>query len=131
MNVRTLLIPIIFLPLLSGCATFGLFGGKVKPIEVKTVAVERTPLNLREPAPLRPKPLEWVVITPENVEEVWAKLRSNNSNVVIIGLTDDGYENLSITMAEIRNHLLMQSNIIKKYKEYYEPKEDNNAQRDK
>jgi len=130
-NVRTLLIPIIFLPLLSGCATFGLFGGKVKPIEVKTVAVERTPLNLREPAPLRPKPLEWVVITPENVEEVWAKLRSNNSNVVIIGLTDDGYENLSITMAEIRNHLLMQSNIIKKYKEYYEPKEDNNAQRDK
>jgi hypothetical protein len=121
----------MFLPLLSGCATFGLFGGKVKPIEVKTVAVERTPLNLREPAPLRPKPLEWVVITPENVEEVWAKLRSNNSNVVIIGLTDDGYENLSITMAEIRNHLLMQSNIIKKYKEYYEPKEDNNAQRDK
>lgn len=131
MNVRTLLIPIIFLPLLSGCATFGLFGGKVKPIEVQTVAVERTPLNLREPAPLRPKPLEWVVITPENAEEVWEKLRSNNSNVVIIGLTDDGYENLSITMAEIRNHMLMQSNIIKKYKEYYEPKEDNNAQRDK
>jgi hypothetical protein len=130
-NARILLIPIISLPLLSGCASFGFFGKKVEPIQVQTVAVERTPLNLREPTPLKPKPLEWVVITPENAEEVWAKLRSNNSNVVIIGLTDDGYENLSITMAEIRNHMLTQSNIIKKYKEYYESKEDNNAKRDK
>jgi hypothetical protein len=119
------------LPLLSGCASFSLFGKKVQPVEVKTVAVERTRLNLREPAPLKPKPLEWVVITPENVEEVWTKLRSNNSNVVIIGLTDDGYENLSITMAEIRNHMLTQSNIIKKYKEYYESKENDNGERDK
>jgi hypothetical protein len=123
-NVRTLLILSIFLPLLSGCATFGLFGKKVEPIEVKTVAVERTPLNLREPAPLRPKPLEWVVITPENAEEVWKKLRENNTNLVIIGLTDDGYENLSITMAEIRNHIHYQNSIIQKYKEYYEPKKD-------
>lgn len=121
-NVRTSLILILFLPLLNGCASFGIFGKKVQPIEVRTVAVERTPLNLREPTPIKPKPLEWVIITPENAEEVWKKLREKNSNLVIIGLTDDGYENLSITMAEIRNHMQYQNTIIKKYKEYYESK---------
>jgi hypothetical protein len=123
-NVRQLLTLTLFLPLLSGCASFSLFGNKVKPVEIQTKAVERTPLNLREPTPLKPRGFEWVIITPENAEEVWAKLRDKNVDLVLIGLTDDGYEELAITMAEIRNFIVMQKEIILKYKEYYEPQKD-------
>jgi hypothetical protein len=123
-NVQKFLILIIFLPLLSGCASFSLFGNKVKPVEIQTKAVERTPLNLREPEPLKPRGFDWILITPENAEEVWQKLREKNVDLVLIGLTDDGYEELAITMAEIRNFIVMQRAIILKYKQYYEPEKN-------
>ena len=65
--------------------------------------------------------MHWVIITPENAEEVWKKLKEENTDLVLFGLTDDGYEQLSITMAEIRNFIAQQRTIIIKYKEYYEP----------
>ncbi len=65
--------------------------------------------------------MHWVIITPENAEEVWKKLKEENTDLVLFGLTDDGYEQLAITMAEIRNFIAQQRTIIIKYKEYYEP----------
>jgi hypothetical protein len=98
-----------------------LFGERVKPVEIQTKAVERTRLNIPHPAPLSANPVEWVLITPENAEEVFAKLKEKNIDLVLFGLTDDGYESLSITMAELRNYIATQRQIIIKYKEYYEP----------
>lgn len=123
MNVRHLLTAIILLPLISGCASFGnLFGGSdVKPITIKTQAVERTPLNLKEPAPFKGRELNWIIVTPENAEEVWKKLKESNTDVVLFAITDDGYEQLALTMAELRNVIAQQRAIIIKYKEYYEP----------
>lgn len=119
------LIPLLFvIPLLSGCASFSLFGGgKVQPVEIQTVAVERTRLNLADPAPLRPRTPQWIVITPENAEQVWKDLESRNANLVLFAITDRGYEELSVTMAEIRNFINTQRQIIIKYREYYEPVE--------
>ena len=124
MNVRHLLTAIILLPLISGCASFSLFGDKsVKPIEIKTKAVERTKLNLKDPAPFKGRELNWIIITPENAEEVWKKLKESNTDVVLFAVTDDGYEQLALTMAELRNLIAQQRAIIIKYKEYYEPTE--------
>lgn len=122
MNARHLLIAITF-PLISGCASFGnLFGGSdVKPITVKTQAVERTPLKLKDPAPLQGRDVKWIVITPENAEQVWKDLKEKNVDLVLIGLTDEGYEQLALTMAELKNYIAQQRSIIIKYKEYYEP----------
>jgi hypothetical protein len=106
---------------LSGCASFGLFGNRVKPVQIETKAVERTRLNLPDPAPLSPKPIEWILITPANAEQVFADLKAKNADMVLFGLTDDGYESLAITMAELRNLIASQRQIIIKYKEYYEP----------
>lgn len=119
MNVRHLLIATT-LPLISGCASFG-WTSSVKPIEVQTKAVERTRLNLADPAPLKGRELNWVIITPENAEEVWKKLKESNTDVVLFAVTDDGYEQLALTMAELRNFIAQQRAIIVKYKEYYEP----------
>jgi hypothetical protein len=122
-NVRLLLTAITLPLFVSGCASFGnLFGGTtVKPVEIQTKAVERTPLNLRLPDPFRARDMEWIIITPDNAEEVWKRLRDSNTDLVLFSVTDDGYETLALTMAELRNIIAQQSAIILKYKEYYEP----------
>ena len=121
MRIQTISLALVTSLLLTGCASFNLFGSRVKPVEIQTKAVERTPLNLEAPAPLKSKPVEWILITPQNAEEVWTKLREKNADLVLFGLTDDGYEELSMTMAELRNYIAAQRQIIIKYKEYYEP----------
>ena len=119
MNVPVLLTAII-LPLFgSGCARFG-WGSDVNPIEIQKRAVERTPLRLPDPAPLRTRELEWIIITPENAESVWQRLRDSNTDVVLFALTDDGYEMLALTMAELRNFIAQQRAVTTKYREYYE-----------
>jgi hypothetical protein len=117
------LTPLLLIPFISGCSVLSLFKKEpeVKPVEIQTKAVERTRLNIKEPTPLTGKPMQWVVITPENAEEVWKRLKDENTDLVLFGLTDDGYEQLAITMAEIRNFIAQQRIIILKYKEYYEP----------
>lgn len=118
MNVR-ILSTLLILPLISGCASFSLFD-KTPKVEVKTTAVERTKLNLPDPTPLSGRDVRWVVITPENADKVWNNLKEKGVDLVLFGLTDEGYEQLSLSMAEIRNFMSQQRVIILKYKEYYE-----------
>lgn len=123
MNVLLSLILTTSLLLLSGCTSF-LFGEDVKPVEVVTKKEERARLNLADPTPLSMRPVEWVVITPENAEEVWTELQQSNTDLVLFGLTDEGYENLAINIANIRNMMNQQRIIIIKYKDYYEPNKE-------
>ena len=111
---------------MTGCATiFGLFGKEdVKPIEVVAKPIERAPLNIADPTPLSLKPFEWTIITKENAAEVFKKLEANKDSIVLFGLTDDGYQQLSMTIAEMRTLIATQRQIIIKYKEYYEPKKE-------
>jgi hypothetical protein len=108
---------------LTGCASFS-FGSKVKPIEVVSKPNEKTPLDIPLPDPLSLKPIEWTLITPANQEQIFSKLEQQGDDLVLIGLTDDGYQQLAITMAELRNLINLQRNIIIRYKEYYEPKKE-------
>lgn len=109
---------VTLMSLLSGC---GVFGSRVKPIETRTVAEERVPLNLDLPPPFRAEPPNWIVITPANSLRVWDKLRQSRSDQVLFGLTDDGYESISVDMAKLRNIIEQQRQIILEYKKYYEP----------
>ena len=102
---------------LSGC---GSFFNKVKPIEVVSKPIERTPLNLREPKLEGLTVPKWVIITPQNQNEVWAKLEGQSTKGALFGLTEEGYEDLSFLMNSLRNHIQTQKVIIQKYKEYYE-----------
>ena len=83
--------------------------------------MDKTPLAISQPDPLAVKPIKWIVITPENAESVFAQLAATNQDLVVFGLTADGYQQLSITMADIRNFIATQRTIIIKYKDYYEP----------
>ena len=104
---------------LQGCAL--LAWNAVKPVEIQKKAVERTPLNLADPQPLKPSAPNWIIITPANAEQVWAELRKRNADLVLFALTDDGYEELAVDMAQIRTFIAQQREIIVRYRQYYEP----------
>jgi hypothetical protein len=121
MNTHKIFWIVILTLSVSGCG-FGLFSKREEPIQVITKPIERTPLNLENPPPLRLRPIEWIVVTPENWEEVFRQMQSKDQNLVLFGLTSDGYQNLALTIAEIRNLINTQKIIIGKYREYYEPR---------
>jgi hypothetical protein len=98
------------------------WGNDVKPVEVQTRAVERAPLRLTDPEPVRFRELEWIVITPENAAQVWADLRTKNVDLVLFALTDDGYEKLSLDFSALRRYIVIQREVAQKYRDYYEPK---------
>ena len=112
-----LVIPVVMS--LQGCAL--LAWQAVKPVEIQKKAVERTPLNLADPQPLKPSTPSWIIITPANAEQVWAELRKRNADLVLFALTDDGYEELAVDMGQIRNFIAQQREIIVRYRQYYEP----------
>jgi len=115
--MRTLCLTAISILLLSGCSTIDL-------IDTREKEVERTELNLPSADPLTLNDPDWIVVTPENADEVFAYLREQGSDPVIFGLTDQGYEKLSIDFLRIRQHINTQRNILLRYKEYYEEDTD-------
>lgn len=96
----------------------------IKRVEIVAKPVDRTKLALLDPAPIKTKPFQWVVITPQNAEEVFAKMQERNENLVLFALADDGYKSLSLNIAEVRNFMNTQRQMILQYKEYYEKPQD-------
>jgi hypothetical protein len=124
-NVRlslTLITSLFLATNLTGCASFG-FGPSVKPVKVLSKPVEKTPLAIEMPDPIKTKPIEWVIVTPDNATEIFKKMEDNGQSVVLFALTDDGYQQLALTIADLRNFINTQRQIIIKYKEYYEPQQ--------
>ena len=99
---------------LSACGT------PVKKIEVATAPLERVPLNLPNIDKVNLEDVSWVLITPENAEKVWADLEKKKYDIVLFGLTDKGYENLSVNLAKIRQMVLQQKSVIAAYRNYYD-----------
>ena len=104
---------LILTTFLTSCST-------IQPLEVFKTEVERRPLNLPLPAPAELEQVRWIIINRENAEEVFLDLESKNIDPVIIGLTDEDYENFRMNYAQIRAYMIKQNKIIDAYKEYYE-----------
>ena len=66
------------------------------------------------------KDVDYIVVTRENVEEVWAELEASGKSIVLFALTHEGYENLALNNADIIRYLSEQRAVIIAYKEYYE-----------
>jgi len=112
--MRVLILSAISILFLSGCAS------GIDLIETKSTPVEREPLDLAPAEPLELSDPRFIVVTPDNADEVFDALREEGSDPVIIGMTDNGYEKLSVDFARIRQHINTQRNILLRYKEYYE-----------
>ena len=108
---------LILTTFLTSCST-------IQPLEVFKTEVERRPLNLPLPAPAELEQVRWIIINRENAEEVFADLEKKNIDPVIIGLTDEDYENFRKNYAQIRAYMIKQNSIIDAYKDYYEGEQD-------
>lgn len=91
----------------------------VQPIEIKTTPISRPNISLPTVDPIKTRSVNWIVITPDNFEEVFAKLEREGQNVVLIGLTGDGYENLSLNLNDLRTYIQQQNAVIIAYRNYY------------
>jgi hypothetical protein len=108
----------LFLSGLTGCALFD------KPVEIQTIANEKVKLELEPPKPVKPRDINFVVITADNYQEVFNEMEENAQDQVLFGLSDDDYEKLSLNLLELRNFIYQQRVIIEQYKNYYEGSED-------
>ena len=90
------------------------------PFQVDTAPVEKPELVLPSVDSFDARKVEWIVITPENINTVWADLQDSNQSVVIFAITADGYEALSLNMADIIKLVQQQKAIIAAYQKYYE-----------
>jgi len=104
---------------LSGCST------NPPKVAIQIKPADRVPLNLPNTDTINQKEVKWIIVTSENVEEVFHKLTKNGVDGAIFGLTDTGYENLSLNIASIRKLVQQQQAIIIAYEEYY--KDQDNA----
>ena len=101
--------------LLSSCVA------GVKTFETYTIEKKREPLALDMPAPLELQDVDWIIITKDNADEVFEKIKNEkNGDYALFALTDNGYEKLSLNFADIRNKIAEQRQIILSYKDYYE-----------
>mgnify|MGYP003154608985 CR=1 FL=1 len=101
--------------LLSSCVA------GVKTLETYTIEKKREPLALDMPAPLELQDVDWIIITKDNADEVFEKIKNDkNGDYALFALTDNGYEKLALNFADIRNKIAEQRQIILSYKDYYE-----------
>ena len=117
MKKLIILLPVLAL-LLVGCAS-----NKVQPepkVVIQKVIEKKLPLNIGDPDPLDLQHIEWVIVTRDNIEEVWAEIEGDNEGVALFALRHGDYERLALNIADIRSVIGEYVIILKRYREYYE-----------
>lgn len=77
----------------------------------QNIPIQERPKNVEFP------PVDWFVITEENLEAKLAEFESKTGNVVIFAITPKGYENLAIGIGDLRRYVKDQQAIIAYYEE--------------
>ncbi len=113
LKMKRTIIATALLLTLSGCST-------IKPLEVFSRPIEKTPLNLSDPKEIELDKVKFRAITEQNAEKVFKDLKEKNIDPVLIGLTDNDYEKLSLNMNKIRNYIIQYQYILNEYRKYYE-----------
>ena len=110
---------------LSGCSS-------IKQLDIFTMEVERQPLDLDKPTIQQLEELKWIIITSENADEVFKKMKEQGLDPVVFGLSDKDFQLLSKNFAQIRAHMMKLNVMIDEYKNYYESdiiNKDNNEEK--
>lgn len=105
--------------LLSGCGFL-----KKEKLEVLSKPIEKPKLDVQLPSAVKMQPLEWVVITDKNYNDIIERLKDPNGLVFLVALNEQSYKNLAINNANVLRYLREQKAVIAAYRKYYEkPKE--------
>tara|TARA_B100001778_G_scaffold158180_1_gene130009 strand:- start:113 stop:496 length:384 start_codon:yes stop_codon:yes gene_type:complete len=104
---------------LSGCSS-------IKQLDIFSLDFEREPLALEKPTIQELEKLKWIIITSENADEVFKKMKEQGLDPVIFGLSDNDFKLLAKNFAQIRAHMMKLNVMIDEYKNYYESDVINN-----
>ena len=83
--------------------------------------IERTIPLQPAPQPVNMPPVEWFVVTEDNLDEFLGRIENNVGDVVFIAVTPDGYENLALGIADLRRYIGQQQSIIAYYEDAVAP----------
>ena len=106
---------------MSGCSS-------IKQLDIFTMEVEREPLALEKPTIQELEKLKWIIITSENADEVFKKMKDEGIDPVVFGLSDKDFQLLAKNFAQIRAHMMKLNVMIDEYKDYYESDVINNKE---
>ena len=74
------------------------------------------PIQERPKAVAMP-PVDWFIITEENLEEKLAEIDTKTGDVVLFAITPKGYENLALGIGDLRRYIKDQQAVIGYYEE--------------
>jgi len=109
---------------MSGCSS-------IKQLDIFSLDFEREPLALEKPTIQELEKLKWIIITSENADEVFKKMKEQGIDPVIFGLSDNDFQLLAKNFAHIRAHMMKLNIMIDEYKNYYESDVINNEKETK
>lgn len=99
--------------LLSSCAQ------TPRQLEYTAKPIDRPDLILPKTEELEMRQVDWIIITPENAEEVFTSLKTSDQPISLFALNSDNYTTLSMNMAEILQLVSQQKAVIVAYEDYY------------
>jgi len=105
--------------MLSGC-----LGSNTEEITVSAKPIDKPELTLPPVDELRMRPVEWVIINEQNIDQKLAQLTSDGKPFGLFVLTGEGYENLGMNFSDIRALVQQQQEIIVAYERYYKAAEE-------
>lgn len=89
------------------------------PVVIQSKPIERPSLNLPEVDTFRARNVDWVVVTPDNVDSVFADLEAQGRAPALFGVTEEGYENISLNNRDALRVIMQQKAVIRGYQQYY------------
>jgi len=101
---------------LASCST-------IQELKLLTLDEPRPTLVVPEVDQLDMDNITWVIVTPENVQEIFQDLKDKNIRLALFSLTSNGYQAISINNANIIKLIKQQESIIAAYEQYYEAEE--------
>lgn len=84
--------------------------------------IERTTLNLEDPAPLNIRTYEYDVLTRDNFNAKLNELEQSGQPVVFFGLTEEEYKASRILLQQLQNKIEEYKQVLREYRSYYETK---------
>jgi len=91
----------------------------------RPVIYDRVPFVPPDLAPVQQLPIEWVVITRENFESKIREIELRSRSSVILAVSPQGYQNLSLNLGELRRYIEQQNSVIIAMRRYYEDTNNN------
>ena len=111
--------------LLTSCAS------NLPKVVEKPILVDKTELVVPNIQPVEQYDFEWIVITKDNVNVIIKDFDDKGKTFALFAVTPSGYQNLSLSIAELRRFIIQQQSVIVGYKTYYGKKNEETKTEDK